>query len=76
VIWLFEDLMPGNVVIRFGSQHPALERIDPNTAFLYAPHTVSTLLLGMCCSSSTSLSVMGSMGLFQFTAPSAIVQGL
>lgn len=32
------------VVIRFG--HPALEQIDPNTAFLYAPHTVSALLLG------------------------------
>jgi hypothetical protein len=32
------------VVIRFG--HPALERIDPSTSFLYAPHTVSALLVG------------------------------
>jgi hypothetical protein len=34
------------VVVRFSSQHPALERIDPTTAFLYAPHTVSALALG------------------------------
>lgn len=32
------------VVIRFG--HPALEQIDPSTSFLYAPHTVSALLVG------------------------------
>lgn len=32
------------VVIRFSN--PALERIDPTTAFFFAPHTVSALLLG------------------------------
>lgn len=41
-------MAPRNVVIRFGSQHPALQQIDPNTASLYAPHTVSALLLGKC----------------------------
>lgn len=26
--------------------HPAFEHIDPQTAFLYTPHTVSVLLIG------------------------------
>jgi hypothetical protein len=27
-------------------RHPAFEHIDPQTAFLYAPHTVTVLLIG------------------------------
>jgi hypothetical protein len=34
--------------------HPALRQIDPQTEFLYAPHTVSVLLLGTAISSSSS----------------------
>lgn len=34
------------VVIRLSAGHPALQKIDPSTSFLYAPHTVSALVIG------------------------------
>ena len=47
------------VVIRFG--HPALERIDPTTSFLYAPHTVSALLVGGSMEGGDALSRLPSI---------------
>lgn len=42
-------------IVRLGENHPALRNLDPATAFLYTPHTISALLAGpshvsvICC---------------------------
>eukprot|EP00877_Chromochloris_zofingiensis_P010042 jgi/Chrzof1/5291/Cz15g21020.t1 len=34
-------------IVRLGENHPALRNLDPATAFLYTPHTISALLAGL-----------------------------
>lgn len=40
----FSPGSPGK--IRRDNEHPALQELDPCTAFLYAPHTITCLVLG------------------------------
>jgi hypothetical protein len=36
----------GEIAAAMPQQHPALAQIDPSTAFLYTPHTITALLTG------------------------------
>jgi len=47
--------------------HPALQHLDPSTAFLYAPHTVSFLLAG--AAAGCGVLQVGSMALCLLPVP-------